>query len=130
MLVKAGNEVRLKPGFHAKAGSNIHIMINDTMCSSPQTSSAPQRMAARSSSATTDDTESTNDTPTNNTLEDMGNNMIQSTTIYTISGQLIQTISGGQHDAAHLPNGMYILQHRMSNGSVRSEKLANYGSYK
>ena len=121
----ATEQVVLKPGFHAKAGSNIHIMINDTMCSSPQTSSAPQRMAARSSSATTDDTESTNDTPTNNTLEDMENNMIQSTTIYTISGQLIQTISGGQHDATHLPNGMYILQHRMSDGSMRSEKIAN-----
>lgn len=51
--------------------------------------------------------------------------MIQSTAIYTISGQLLQTIDGGQRDASHLPNGMYILQHRMSDGSIRSEKIAN-----
>lgn len=58
-------------------------------------------------------------------LETLTSNMIVSTSIYTISGQLIQTISGGQHDAAHLPNGMYILQHCMSDGSMRSEKIAN-----
>ena len=125
------NKVVIKSGFHAKKGSKLHIKADTTFFDPiATTSSAPQRMAARSSSATTDDTESTNDSQTNNTLEDMENNMIQSTTIYTISGQLIQTISGGQHDAVHLPNGMYVLQHRMSDGSVRSEKLANYGSYK
>ena len=53
-------------------------------------------------------------------------NMIQFTAIYTISGQLLQTIEGGQRDAAHLPNGMYILQHRMSDGSIKSEKVTNY----
>lgn len=58
-------------------------------------------------------------------LETLTSNIILSTSIYTISGQLIQTISGGQHDATHLPNGMYILQHRMSDGSMRSEKIAN-----
>lgn len=56
----------------------------------------------------------------------MENNMIVSTSIYTISGQLIQTISGGQYDAVHLPNGMYVLQHRMSDGSVRSDKIVHY----
>ena len=45
--------------------------------------------------------------------------------VLTISGQLIQTITGGQHDATHLPNGMYILQHRMSDGSMKSEKIIN-----
>ena len=122
VIFRAMERVTLKPGFHAKKGSRLHIHVDGLITSN--ISSAPQRMAARSSSATTDDTESTNDTQTNNTLEDMENNMIQSTTIYTISGQLIQTISGGQRDVAHLSNGMYILQHRMSDGSVRSEKRA------
>lgn len=58
-------------------------------------------------------------------VSNVENVMIQSTSIYTISGQLLQTIEGGQRDAAHLPNGMYILQHRMSDGSTRSEKIAN-----
>ncbi len=123
----ATNKVVLKSGFHAHAGSNLHVKIVDYLYDPiATTSSAPQRMAARSSSAPTDDTESTNDTPTNNTLENMENNMIVSTSIYTISGQLIQTISGGQYDAVHLPNGMYVLQHRMSDGSVRSDKIVHY----
>jgi hypothetical protein len=58
-------------------------------------------------------------------LENEENEVIVSTSIYTISGQLIQTISGGQQDATHLPNGMYILQHRMSDGNVKNEKIAN-----
>ncbi len=121
LLVKAGNEVRLKPGFHAKAGSDVHIMINDTLCNTSQ-ASAPQRVAPKTSS---DDTNSTNESVTNNGLENAENEVIVSTSIYTISGQLIQTIIGGQHDATHLPNGMYILQCRMSDGSVKSEKIVN-----
>ena len=72
-----------------------------------------------------DNTEPTDEVATSNSLEIVESTMIQSTAIYTISGQLLQTIEGGQRDAAHLPNGMYILQHRMSDGSTRSEKIAN-----
>ena len=128
-IIDSGTEVKmqvtkqvvLKPGFHAKAGSDVHIMINDTLCNTSQ-ASAPQRVAPKTSS---DDTNSTNESVTNNGLENAENEVIVSTSIYTISGQLIQTISGGQHDATHLPNGMYILQHRMSDGSMRCEKIAN-----
>ena len=122
LLIKAGNEVHLKPGFHAKAGSDVHIMI-DTLCNGSHTS-APQRVAPRSSSAPEEDTDSTIEVVTSNGLGNMTGGMIVSTSIYSISGQLLQTISGGQHDVAHLSNGMYILQHRMSDGSVRSEKRA------
>ena len=123
LLVKAGNQVRIKQGFHARMGSNVHITI-DSFCDTPSTvaSLAPQRI---SSSRTKDDTESTNDSLTNNTLENVESGVILSTAIYTISGQLLQTIAGGQHDASHLPNGMYILHHRMNDGSIRSEKVTN-----
>ena len=115
----ATEQVVLKPGFHAKAGSNLHIKIE---VSTTNVASAPQRVAPTTPS---DDTNSTDEIVNNIGLENAENKVIVSTSIYTISGQLIQTISGGQHDAAHLPNGMYILQHRMSDGSMRSEKIAN-----
>ncbi len=124
LLIKAGNEVRLKSGFHAKAGSDVHIMINDILCNSPQYAS-PQRLAPRFSSAPTDNTDPTDEVAASNGLENIESEMIQSTAIYTISGQLLQIIEGGQIDASHLPSGMYILQHRMSDGSTRSEKIAN-----
>ena len=118
----ATEQVLLKPGFHAKAGSNLHIKIETPTAN---VTSTPQRVAPRTSSAPTDNANYTNEEFDNNGLETVASNRIVSTSIYTISGQLIQTISGGHHDATHLPNGMYILQHRMSDGSVRSEKIAN-----
>ncbi len=118
----ATEQVVLKPGFHAKAGSNLHIKIE---AATSHTTSDPQQVAPRTSSAPTDETNTTTEEVANNGLETVASEVIVSTSIYTISGQLIQPISGGQHDAAHLPNGMYILQHRMSDGSVRSEKIAN-----
>jgi hypothetical protein len=122
----ATNKVVLKSGFHAHAGSNLHVKIVDYL-SDPitTTASAPQRIAPRSSSVPADNTEQTDEVATSNSLEIIESTMIQSTAIYTISGQLLQTIEGGQRDATHLPNGMYILQHRMSDGSTRSEKIAN-----
>ena len=123
LLVKAGNEVHINRGFHAKSGSDVKIRVDELCYDTSSTSSAPQRMASRTSPS--NDTGSTDETATYNGVENITNNAILSSSIYTISGQLIQTIAGGQHDVAHLPSGMYILQYRMSDGSVRSEKIAN-----
>ena len=57
------------------------------------------------SSAPTDDADSVNEEFSNNGLETVASNRIVSTSIYTISGQLIQTISGGLHNVTYLPNG-------------------------
>lgn len=115
----ATEQVLLKSGFHAKAGSKLHVMLDE---SSVSRACAPQRVAPNTFS---DETYSTNNVEPNNSVVNAESEVIISTSIYTISGQLIQTILGGQHEASHLPNGMYILQHRMSDGSVRSEKIAN-----
>ena len=130
LFIKSGNKIHIKNGFHAKAGSNVHLKI-DPLCYTTATTSAsaPQRIASRSSSAPTGEIDSKGDNVANIGLENLASEVIISTSIYTISGQLIQTISGGQHDATHLPNGMYILQHRMSDGSMRSEKIANVNYY-
>ena len=121
----ATEQVVLKLGFHAEKGSKLHIKADTTFFDPITTSSAPQRIAPRSSSEPADNTEPTSEVATSNSLENVNNEMILSTAIYTISGQLLQTIAGGQHDASHLPNGMYILHHRMNDGSIRSEKVTN-----
>lgn len=120
LLVKAGNQIRLKNGFHAKAGSNVRLKIK-SLCPA-NTSYSPQRVAPKTSS---NERESIGEVVDNNNLENSESEMIVYTSIYTISGQLIQTVVGGQRDVSHLPIGMYILQHRMSNDSVRSEKITN-----
>ena len=122
VTLRSMDRVVLRPGFHAKAGSKLHIKV-DTPTATP--SSAPNRLASRVSSTPTENTDPTNEKETNNDLAIAENEVIISTSIYTISGQLLQTISGGQYDAPHLPNGMYILQHRMSDGSVKNKKIVN-----
>ena len=124
VTLRGMDRVVLKPGFHAKSRSKLHIRIDTP--TTTQSASASQRIAPKTSS---DDTDSITEEVANNGLETVASEVIVSTSIYTISGQLIQTISGGQHDAMHLPNGMYILQHRMSDGSMRSEKIANVNYY-
>ena len=123
LLVKAGNEVRINSGFHAEVGSDVKIMINDTLCNSAQETSTPQRIAPKTSSSNDSETYGIS---TYNSIENLETENIVSTSIYTISGQLIQTITGGQLDTSHLPKGMYILHHCMSDGNIRSEKIANY----
>ena len=122
----ATNRVVLKSGFHAHAGSNLHVKIVDELYDPIATTpSAPQRIAPRSSSASADNTDTSDKVVIGKDLEDIETENILSTSIYTISGQLIQTIAGSQYDVSHLPNGMYILHHRMSDGSVNSEKIAH-----
>lgn len=129
MTIRAMSRIVLKSGFHAKAGSNLHVFtdtsIDDPISTLTQSASSLQRIASRSSSVPMDNTEPTDEVATNNALENIESEMILSTSIYTISGQLLQTIKDGLREAAHLPDGMYILQHHMSDGSTRIEKIAN-----
>lgn len=116
----ATDKVVLRPGFYVKLGSKLQITVGTSEIVS--VTSMPQRIA---SNAQTDKIASINEVVANNSVGRIENTTIVSTSIYTISGQLIQTIAGGQRDAVQLPNGMYILQHRMSDESVRNEKIAN-----
>lgn len=118
---EAGNLIRLSNGFHAKKGSKFHACIKECYPSITYgISGAPQKRKGENDEA------SDNMITYNENIKEIEITNIHSTSIYTISGQLIQTITGGQQDASHLPNGMYILQHRMNDGSVRCEKVANY----
>ena len=127
VLLRAMDRIRLKPGFRAQSGSKVHIVTDSwTHTALDTTISSPQSLAPKLYSEPADNSEPTNKSATNNTLEGIESEMILSTSIYTISGQLLQTIEDGQRDAAHLPDGMYILRHCMSDGSIKSEKVTNY----
>ena len=122
LLVKSNGQVRLKNGFHAKAGSDVRITTTEALCYTSQTTStvsqnvSPRRMATADNSPNPMEMEK-------NCIEGVNNNMILYTSIYTISGQLLQTIAGTQQDISNLPNGMYILQHCISDGSIISTKI-------
>lgn len=121
---RATKQVTLQPGFQAKIGSKLYIEVDSL--TTTQSATIPQQITSRSFSAPTNDTNSTTEEEiANNALENVTDEVIVSTFIYSASGQLLQTIEGSQQDAMHLPSGMYILQHHMSDGSVRSEKITN-----
>ena len=122
--INAKEKIVFGSGFHAKSGSKLHVKVLKHTATLSTMHFASQRLAPYSSSAPMDDnTEPTDEVTTSNSLENIESDMIQSTAIYTISGQLLHTIESGQRDAAHLPSGMYILQHRMSDGSIISTKI-------
>ena len=134
ILLQATKEIRFTKGFHAKRGSNLVAKIIPE--SEWKNLKSVRRVPNRSNSQyqtkqsnESNNTDSTEETSAYNSIKNIENEIIISTSIYTISGQLIQTVTGGQHDATHLPNGMYILQHRMSDDSMRSEKIANVNYY-
>jgi hypothetical protein len=122
LLVKSNWQVRLKSGFHAKVGSDVRITTTDPLCyTSPMASTVSQNVSPRR--ITTADNSPNSMEMTNNYVEEVNNDIIQSTSIYTISGQLVRNIEGELQNTSDLPNGMYILQHRISDGSIISTKI-------
>lgn len=120
---KATEKVVLNPGFRAELGSKFHVVVE-----APTTNiaSAPQCVAQKISSENTD---STNGNITNNGMEIAESRQVISTYVYSINGQLLQTIAGESKDVSHLPGGIYILHYHMSDGSVKSEKKVNSKSF-
>lgn len=122
LLVKSNGQVRLKSGFHAKAGSDVRITTTEPLCHTSQTASTVSQNVSPRRMSTADNSQNPMEME-NNRIEGVNNEMIQSTSIYTISGQLVQTMEGELQNTSHLPNGMYILQHRISDGSIISTKI-------
>jgi hypothetical protein len=128
VLLLATKEIRFTDGFHAKAGSNMIAQIVPESewktLSSAKRSSIRTNAPINNSQSNTEDEESISQN-FDNGIE--GSNVtIIYTNVYSLSGFLLQTFEGKMFTLSHLPNGMYILQHHMSDGSVRSEKIANY----
>ena len=57
VTLRAMEQVVLKPGFHAKAGSKLHIKVDSP--TTTQSASSPQQLAPRTSSAPTDNKDAT-----------------------------------------------------------------------
>ena len=116
----ATEQVVLKSGFHAKAGSNLHIKIE---VPTTNVASAPQRVASKISS---DETDSAENRITSYTGVENVTNEVQSTYIYSISGQLLYTVVGNEYNMLHLPIGMYVLKQQMNNGESKIVKIAHH----
>jgi hypothetical protein len=110
----------LKSGFHAKAGSNLHIKIE---APTTNVASAPQRVASKISS---DETDSAENRITSYTGVENVTNEVQSTYIYSISGQLLYAVVGNEYNMLHLPIGMYVLKQQMNNGESKIVKIAHH----
>ena len=120
---KVTEKVVLNPGFRAEQGSKFHVVVE---VPTTNITSAPQCVAPKISP---EDTDSTNGNITNNGMEIAESRQVISTYVYSINGQLLQTIAGESKDVSHLPSGIYILHYHMSDGSVKSEKKVNSKSF-
>ena len=127
LLVQATKEIRFSDGFHAKAGSNMIAQIVPE--SEWKNLSSARRSSIRSNAPKNNSHSNTEDE--GNISQNFDNGLectsatITCTNVYSLSGLLLQTFEGENYTLSYLPSGMYILQHRMSDGSTRSEKIAN-----
>lgn len=118
LLIKAGNRIHLKNGFHARNGSNVHLKIDSLCYAPPEMQSSSYYTIVKSSI-----NKNTNATFIDDE-EDITLN-IKLTSTYTLCGQLIQIVEGENKDINNLPQGIYILQFHMSDGSIKCEKVRN-----
>ena len=127
VLLQATKEIRFTDGFHAKTGSNMIAQI------------VPESEWKNLSSARRNSKRSNFSKNNNQSKDEEGDGISQSlyaglecsnttiicTNVYSPSGLLLQTFADEMYTLSHLPNGMYILQYRMSDGTVKSEKVTN-----
>lgn len=127
LMVQATKEIRFTDGFHAKAGSSMIAQIVPE--SEWKNLSSARRSSIRSNAPKNNSHSNIEDEGSISQNFDNGlkctSAIITSTNVYSLSGFLLQTFEGENYTLSHLPSGMYILQHRMSDGSTRSEKIAN-----
>lgn len=132
LTIKAGNQIVLKPGFHAQRGSHTLLTIanpcDDAKISGDKSSRRSLAKNAETSDNTTEPTWEANAaeiyTATgSNNLMDANNATIDHIMLYNVSGQLLQTIHSTDVNFSDLPCGLYILQKHMTDGSVVSETI-------
>ena len=127
LMVQATKEIRFTDGFHARAGSNMIAQIVPE--SEWKNLSSARRSSIRSNAPKNNSHSNTEDE--GNISQNFDNGLectsatITCTNVYSLSGFLLQTFEGENYTLSYLPSGMYILQHRMSDGSMRSEKIVN-----
>lgn len=124
VILRAANQIVLKQGFCAKAGSKLHIKADAPTVASQNYYSQLARHKSTVNPTNGEDTMENIVSP--NCTESIESNEILFTAIYNISGQLLQTIYGAYADLSALPSGFYVLQKHMTDGSVVSETIAKH----
>ena len=117
MLLRAGNSVTLKPGFQAKAGSNVEISIRSS-CTDNLKRFAPRR----TNNSTPDETDYyeeqiATDAPLSVVRQ------IDRYIVYNANGQLVQTAKDKEMATNTLPSGFYAIQTLWDDGAVSVEKV-------
>lgn len=121
----SNTQVHITDGCWFKAGSNVHIAIKDLPCGDySSTQNAPA--VHKSLSIVNDEENTSDDSNSDIATQIQTSTIIDYIAVYSISGQLLQTIYGADTDLSSLPCGFYVLQKHMTDGSVASETIAKY----
>lgn len=122
----SGTEVRLKPGFHAKQGSKLHVAIQHFPCDgiAPQSLRAPQHTQEE---AVYDDITASairiSPNPTTGLLNIESDKAIQSVAVYQLDGQKITEQTGNAVELYAASAGIYIVHIYFTDGSVYTDKV-------
>ncbi len=128
----SGTSVTLKPGFHAKAGSKVHVAIQHFPCDgiAPASLRAPQHHQGggeKGEESTSEDiiiSEMTiSPNPVQDVLQITSSEPIEAVAIYTLSGEKVLQATTTQVDVSNLKEGMYIVHITSQTGSHYTAKI-------
>ncbi len=129
----SGTSVTLKHGFHAKAGSKVHVAIQHFPCDgiAPASLRAPQQH--RGGAEEVEEKQETSmeiitefhvsPNPVQDILQITSSEPIEIVAIYTLSGEKVLQATTTQVDVSHLKEGMYIVHTTSQTGSHYTAKI-------
>lgn len=132
LTIKAGQQIVLKPGFHAQQGSFVLLTIANPCDDAKIPGDRPSRHSLAKNAEMFDNTaEPTWETNVtgicinnrNHVIDANDDAIIDHIVLYNASGQLLQTNHGADTNLSALPSGFYVLQKHMTDGSVVSETI-------
>ncbi len=132
LLVKAGEQIVLKSGFHAKAGSQVHLVIKDFQCDgiAPASLRAPQQHQGGGEEGDESTYEDIiiseikiSPNPVQDILQITSSEPIEAVAIYTLSGERVLQATTMQVDVSNLREGLYIVHAIAHTGSHYTAKV-------
>ena len=130
LVAKAGHQIRLASGFHAKNGSNVHLSVGD-ICdrsnrSAGSVSTAPKRRESnktKHSEVQKESNLSVLPNPVIDILHIHSSETLASVRIYDLNGRCLLQTNDTEINVSSLPAGLYVLTAQTASGDTMQTKF-------
>ena len=130
LVGKAGHQIRLASGFHAKNGSNVHLSVGDICDRSNRSAGSVSTAPIRRESNKTKHSEVQKESnlsvlpnPVIDILHIHSSEALSSIRIYDLNGQCLLRTTGTEINVSALPAGLYVLTAQTASGDAMQAKF-------